>query len=352
MYILFAILAFGVLILTHELGHFLVAKVCHVKVLEFSMGMGPRLLHWQGEETDYSLRLLPLGGYCAMEGEDDESDDPRAFRNQAAWKRALILVAGASMNFLTGFLLVLALYSDAAGFSSATIRDFYPACPYEGDLQVGDSIYSVNGERVYFLGNFSEYVGKTKRDGYVDLVLIRDGRRVRLENYHLVPVEYTMEDGSTETKYGLYFDTVPMTFGNWLRYSWYSCLDFVRMVRMGLVTLLTGGAKVSDMSGAVGMVDIISDVGQQSASTADALANMSYLIAFIAINLAVMNLLPIPALDGGRVFTLILTVLYEKLFRTKADPRVEQYFHSAGMILLLGLMVVVMYNDIARIIGL
>lgn len=349
MYVLFAILAFGVLILTHELGHFLVAKACNVKVLEFSMGMGPRLAHWQGKETDYSLRLLPIGGYCAMEGEDGDSDDPRAFRNQAAWKRMAILLAGAAMNFLLGFLLVLTIYSDSAGFYSATIKDFYPECPYEGDIQTGDSIYSVNGERVYFLGNFSEYVGKTKREGYVDLVLVRDGHRVELEDYHLVPVEYTMEDGTTELKYGFYFDTAPMTFGNWLRYSWYSCMDFVRMVRIGLVTLVSGEAKVSDMSGAVGMVDIISDVGEQSESASDAFANMSYLIAFIAVNLAVMNLLPIPALDGGRVFTLLLTVLYEKLFRTKADPRVEQYFHSAGMILLLGLMVVVMYNDIVRI---
>jgi len=352
MYVLFAILAFGFLIFTHELGHFLVAKACNVKVLEFSMGMGPRLLHWQGRETDYSLRLLPMGGYCAMEGEDDDTDDPRAFRNQEPWKRALILFAGAAMNFLLGFLLVLGLYANSTGFYSATIRDFYPDCPYEGELQVGDTIYSVNGERVYFLGNFSEYVGKTDRAGYVDLVILRDGKRIRLEDYHLVPVEYTMEDGSKETKYGFYFSTVPMNFGNWLRYSWYSCMDFVRMIRMGLVTLLNGGAKVSDMSGAVGMVDIISDVGQQAESTSDAIADMSYLVAFIAINLSVMNLLPIPALDGGRVFTLVLTVIYEKLFRTKADPRVEKYFHSVGMILLLGLMLVVMYNDIVRILGL
>ena len=352
MYVLFAILAFGFLIFTHELGHFLVAKACHVKVLEFSMGMGPLLFHHQGEETDYSLRLLPIGGYCAMEGEDEDSDAPGAFRNQAPWKRLLILVAGATMNFLLGFFLVLALYANAGGFSSATISDFYPDCPYAGDLQVGDTIRSVNGERVYFLGNFSEYVGKTPREGYVDLVIVRDGKRMRLEDYHLVPVEYTMEDGSKETKYGFYFAVDPMNAANALRYSWYSCMDFVRMIRMGLVTLLSGGAKVSDMSGAVGMVDIISEVGEQSATTADAVANMSYLLAFIAINLAVMNLLPIPALDGGRVFTLILTVIYEKLFHTKADPKVEGYFHSVGMILLLGLMVVVMYNDIVRIIGL
>ncbi len=349
MYVLFAILAFGFMILTHELGHFLVAKACGVKVLEFSMGMGPRLLHWQGAETDYSLRLFPMGGYCAMEGEDEESDDPRSFRNQAAWKRILILFAGAAMNFVFGFILVCILYANAGGFYSATISGFYPDCPYEGDIQLGDTIRSVNGERVYFLGNFSEYVGKTDKEGRVDLVLVRDGKRVKLEDYPLVPVEYTMEDGSTELKYGFYFATAPMNLANWLRYSWYSCMDFVRMVRMGLVTMLTGGAKVSDMSGAVGLVDIISDVGEQSESTSAALSNMSYLVAFIAVNLAVMNLLPIPALDGGRVFTLVLTALYEKIFRTKADPRVENYFHSAGMILLLGLMAVVMYNDIVRI---
>lgn len=350
MYVLFAILAFGVLILVHELGHFLVAKACGVKVLEFSLGMGPRLLHWQGKETDYSLRLIPMGGYCAMEGEDDDSEDPRSFRNQLPWKRALILFAGAAMNFLLGFILVILIYANSAGFYTATISDFFPDCPYEGDLQVGDTIHRVNGERVYFLGNFSEFVGKTDKSGEVDLVIVRDGKRVKLENYPLVPVEYTLADGSTELKYGFYFANAPMNGANWLRYSWYTCLDFVRMVRMGLVTLFTGGAKVSDMSGAIGIVDTISDVGEQSASTMEALSNMSYFVAFIAINLAVMNLLPIPALDGGRVFTLVLTFLYEKIFRTKADPRVEKYFHSAGMVLLLGLLAVVMYNDIVRII--
>lgn len=350
MYILFAILAFGLLILTHELGHFLAAKACHVQVLEFSVGMGPQLLHFQGKETEYSLRLFPMGGYCAMEGEDDDSDDPRAFRNQSPWKRMLILVAGAAMNFLVGFLLVCAIYAGSAGFYSPTVDSFYPDCPYEGDILPGDTIYRVNGERVYFTGNFSEYVSKTDEPGRVDLVLLRDGKKLRLEDYPLVPVEYTMEDRSVETKYGFYFRTDPMTVGNWLRYSWYSCMDFVRMVRLSLSTLLSGGAKMSDVSGAVGMVDIISDVGEQSGSAAAALSNMTYLIAFIAVNLAVMNLLPIPALDGGRVFTLLLTVIYEAVFRTKADPRIEKYFHAAGMILLLGLMAVVMYNDIVRII--
>lgn len=351
MYVLFAILAFGFMIFSHELGHFLVAKACNVKVLEFSMGMGPRLFHWQGKETEYSLRLLPMGGYCSMEGEDEETDDPRAFRNQSAWKRTMILLAGAFMNFLFGFILVLILYADSNGFYTATISGFFPDCPYEGDFQAGDTIRSVNGEKVYFLGNFSEYVTQTDTPGQVDLVLVRDGKRVEYTDYHLVPVEYTLEDGSTVMKYGFYFVTAPMNGGTWVRYSWYSCLDFVRMVRRGLVTLFTGGAKVSDMSGAVGMVEIISDVGEQSETKADAFYNMSYLVAFIAVNLAVMNLLPIPALDGGRIFTLILTLLYEKIFHAKANPKVENYIHTVGLILLLGLMAVVMYNDIVRIIG-
>ena len=132
MYILIAILAFGLLIFVHELGHFLVAKACGVKVTEFAIGMGPQLLKKQGKETVYSLRVLPVGGFCAMEGEDGASEDPRAFNNQSVLRRILILTAGSAMNFLLGFILLVVLYAPAEGFSSPVIRDFREGCPYEG----------------------------------------------------------------------------------------------------------------------------------------------------------------------------------------------------------------------------
>ncbi len=347
MFIILAILAFGILIFVHELGHFAVAKACGVKVTEFALVMGPRLWKKQGRETVYSLRLLPIGGFCAMEGEEEESSDPRAFNNQSAIKRLLILVAGAGMNFLLGFLLILALYLPAQAFSEPVIADFFPDCPYEGDLRTGDRIYKINGERIYFVSDFSDVAG-TDADGRLDLVLIRDGKRVKLSDYPMVPVPYETENG-TELKYGLYFGTVRATPLLRLRYSFYNCMDFVRMVRKGLVMLFTGQAAVSDMTGVIGIVDIINETGTSAPTVSQGLENVIYLLAFIAVNLAVMNLLPLPALDGGHILTLLISGLYQLLTGRKPDPKYERYFHFIGLVLLLGLMGLVLYNDIARI---
>ncbi|MBQ7737067.1 MAG: site-2 protease family protein [Oscillospiraceae bacterium] len=348
MYILLAILAFGVLVFVHELGHFLVAKACGVKVVEFALGMGPRILKKQGKETVYSLRMLPVGGFCAMEGEDEASEDPRAFNNQSVLKRILILVAGSFMNFLLGFLLILAIYLPAQGFITTEIAEFFPNCPYEGTLQVGDRITKINGQKVFFVANFSEYALEDT-DGYLDIELIRDGRRIKLPNTRLVPVEYPTEDGGTELKFGLYFGVEEATPLRTVKVSFLSCVDFVRMVKKGLVQLFSGQASVKDMTGVVGIVDIINETGTSAETVSQGLENVFYLVAFIAVNLSVMNMLPIPALDGGHVVTLLISWVYEKISGKKPDPRIEGYIHMVGLFLLLGLMALVLYNDIARI---
>jgi regulator of sigma E protease len=351
MYILIAILIFGFLIATHELGHFMAAKACGVRVLEYAIGMGPAIFKKQGRETLYSLRLLPLGGYCAMEGEDTESEDPRAFSNQSAPRRAIILVAGAAMNFLTGFVLILLLFSQTPGFVSPTITSFAEGCPYAGEdgLMEGDTFYKINGERIYFSSNISTYLARST-DGTADIVVIRNGEKVYLNDYSITPVAYE-ENGETVTKYGFNFESVETGILAHLKYAWYCALDFVRMVRIGLVDLFTGAVSINQMSGVVGIVDIINDVGTSSPSVLMALSNITYLAAFIAINLAVMNLLPIPALDGGRILFLLLTFFIEKISRRRLDPKYEGYVHAAGFVLLLSLMVFVMFNDIWKILS-
>ena len=351
MYILIAILSFGILIFVHEMGHFIAAKSCGVKVLEFAMGMGPQILHRQVGETDYSLRLLPIGGFCAMEGEDEDSDDPRSFSVQPLWKKLIILVAGAFMNFLLGFLITALLFVGSTGFFSNRLDSFREGCPYEGTLQAGDRIHSVNGERVFFSGNFSEYVGRNAPDGRIDLVIIRDGRRIEIDDYYMVPVEYPAENGGTEWKYGINFAVEPNNFATWLRYSWYNCLDFVRLVRIGLTDLITGNAAVTDMAGVVGIVDIINETGQNAATVSQGLSDIAFMVALIAVNLAVMNMLPIPALDGGHVLTLCLSALWTKITGCEPDTRIENWIHSIGLMLLMLLMVFIMYNDISRILS-
>lgn len=353
LYILLAILIFGILIGVHEWGHFIMARLCGVKVLEFSMGMGPLL--WQRESkkgTLISLRALPIGGFCAMEGEDGDSEDPQAFTNAVVWKRFLILVAGAAMNFVVGVILVVLCFSQVEGFVSPTITSFMDGCPYESadGLHEGDVFYKINGERIYFSSDVSTYLARRTGDTS-DIVVIRDGKKVCFDDYALVPVEYIDEEtGETVMKYGFYFSDYQTGVGARLKYSWYCAMDFVRVVRLGLTELITGSARINQMTGVVGIVDMIADVGTSSPTVYDALLNIAYLAAFIAVNLAVMNLLPIPALDGGRIFFLLVTWVLEKLLRRKIQPKYEAFIHTAGLVALMGLMVFVMYNDIVRII--
>ena len=354
LFVFLAILIFGVLIGIHEWGHFIAARVCGVRVLEFSLGMGPLLWHKEGKGgTQISLRALPIGGYCAMEGEDEASDDPAAFNNAAAWKRLIILAAGAAMNFLLGLVLILLIFAQLDAFTTPTITDFMDGCPYEGEdgLLVGDTFWKINGQRIYFSSDVSTYLERRSGDTS-DIVVLRDGKKVELDDYPMLLRDYVDEEtGQTVQRYGLYFGVKETGVGAKLRYSWYCAMDFVRMVWLGLEDLITGAVGVKQMSGVVGIVDMIADVGTQSPTAYDAFMNIAYLTAFIAINLAVMNLLPLPALDGGRILFLIVTWLAERLFRRRVDPKYEGYVHTAGLVALLGLMAYVMFNDIARIIS-
>lgn len=346
MFIVIAIIAFGVLIGIHEFGHFIAAKSLGVKVNEFSIGMGPAIFKRQKGETLYALRILPIGGYCAMEGEDEETDDPRCFSRQRGWKKIIILAAGSFMNFLLGLVLVLVIFSQAAGFNAPVISGFTENNPYEGEnaLQVGDEIYSVDGHRIYFTGNFSLYLSRNSSQVY-DIVVIRDGERVELNDFAMKP--YEQADGSTA--YGLSFSVVEANLGNTLKYSWYTTIDFVRQVWLALSDLVGGLMGLDDMAGVVGIVDMINDVGSETAQNEGvgiALMDIGYLVAFIAVNLAVMNMLPIPALDGGRIVGLLLTTLIERITRKKLNPKYEAWINGVGMVLLLLLIAVITFKDI------
>jgi len=350
MYIILAIIAFGVLIAVHEGGHFLAAKAFGVKVNEFALGMGPKLLKKQGRETLYTLRALPLGGFCAMEGEDAETGDPRAFTAKPAWQRAVILVAGAAMNYLIGLVLIFCI-APHAGFSEPVIADFMDGCPYESadGLQAGDRFLRIDGRRIFFADNVATYMSRTGSDDHT-IVLRRGGQRVVLKNYHMPLVEYAQPDGSTVMKYGIYFSPRQDGFIANLRYAWYEAMDFVRVIWRSLGDLFTGAVGLRELSGPVGIVGYVNEVESAAKSPLEAWFTFFYIFALIAVNLAVMNLLPIPALDGGRVFFLLVTWCIERLTRKKLDPKYEGYIHTAGFILLMGLMIFVMFNDVVKLI--
>lgn len=357
-YILAAILVFGILIAVHELGHFLAAKLCGVQVNEFSIGMGPCLWKRQKGETQYSWRLLPIGGFCAMEGEGEESDSPRALGKQGFWKRLLIFAAGAGMNFLTGLLIIAILFAGAAGFYVDQVSGTAPElAAVAGDsIQAGDRFYKVNGYRTYVTGDAQMYLAYAGDTAEVELV--RDGEHIQVE---LQKRTCSDQKGQPYQGFGLYL-TVGMVesdgIGTWLRYVWYQTADYVQIVWFSLRQLVTGGASMDDVGGPVAIVSTITDVGMESQQQAEAndqngtlaaIRSIASFAALIAVNLAVMNLLPLPALDGGKIFFLVVNAVCMLTIRKKIPEKFENYVHLAGFALLMLLMVVITFQDVWKL---
>lgn len=349
-YILAAILIFGVLIAVHEFGHFAAAKLSGVKVNEFSIGMGPQIWSRQRGETQYSLRLLPIGGYCAMEGEDEDTGDKRCLVNQGFWKQFIILVAGSFMNFLTGVLILLVLYSGATAFFTDEIVDLAPEFTQTGEegLMPGDRFYKINGYRTYVAGDASLFLAYAK-DGETDIEVIRDGRHIKVEG--LSRTTCTDQEGKTYQGFGIFLGrhAEEATLGAKLRYTWNTALDFVQQVRFSLVQLFSGGASMKDLSGPVGIVSTITEVGTQAENQQAAWSRIFYFAALIAVNLAVMNLLPIPALDGGRVFFLIIDTVSMLLFRKKVPQKYQAAVNTVGFVVLMGFMLLVTFQDVFKL---
>lgn len=354
-YILIAVLLFGILIAVHEFGHFIAAKSLGVKVNEFAIGMGPKLWHKQKGETEYTWRLFPIGGFCAMEGEGEDSGDPRAFNNKARWKRLIILVAGAFMNFVVGVLIILVLvcqtnqiaYPAVGGFPEWSTLD-------EQGLQVGDRFLEIDGHKVYAYGDAAMLIGRA--GNVADIVVLRDGETVLLKDFALTPHEVE-EDGKLVLQRGVTLgaEYVEATLPLRLQTVWYQAIDYVRMVWMGLGDLVTGAVGIRDMSGVVGIVDMVGEVGEAGASNgggfAGAFLNILNFFGFIAVNLAVMNLLPIPALDGGQILFLGVDKVYHLLTKKKINQKYLGYINAAGFICLIGLMVVVAFSDVLKLLG-
>ena len=229
-----------------------------------------------------------------------------------------------------------------------TISSFEKGCTLnaEGGLQVGDTFLEVDGEKIYVQSDFSTILALNPGDVH-DLVVERNGKKVELKNFKMEKHEFPNEDGTTSQRFGFSFTVAQnFTFADKISYAWKNVLNAGRLVRLSLQMLLTGEAGVSDMSGPVGIVGQMNQVAQNSPTLLDAFMNMLYFGGFLAINLAIMNLLPIPALDGGRVLALLITTAFVKITGQEIDPKYEGYIHGIGMVLLLLLMAVIMFKDI------
>ena len=341
--ILFALLFFGVIIMIHECGHFACAKLFKVKVNEFSLGMGPALFKRKKGDTLYALRLFPIGGYVAMEGEDDASEDDRAFNKKPVWEKMIIVVAGALMNLILGFILMVLLLTTSTDLiGTNTIKEFYPdAVSSQYGLQAGDRFVEIDGHHVWSELDLSFLMSRSQ-DGVFDFVVERDGEKVTLNDVHFATEQ---QNGITLIQYDFIIIGEQPGFLNIVKNAFTQSASIVRMVWLSVFDLVTGRYGMSELAGPVGTVDIIADVTAQAVSSGS-LTNLLTIMAFITINVGVANLLPLPALDGGR----FLFLAVEAVRRKPVNPKYEGYVHAAGLALLLLLMVVVTYNDIARIV--
>jgi len=351
MYIILAILAFGVIIAIHELGHYLSARALNVKVNEFAIGMGPKLLKKQGKETLYTLRAIPFGGFCSMEGEHEEGDepDPRSFLSQKRWRRIVILVSGSVANFVLAFIIILIVTATSEGFTGTTLTGVIDTLPAEGqaEIQPGDRVVAINGERLFYYDDFHLFSQLNPNKPLV-ITIDRNGELFEYQR------RTYMVDGVEQFRYKLDFNRIPNNFIETLKYSVYQSYSFVRMIRVSIAMMVSGAAGFRDMAGPVGIVSAMNTIGQQAqqeSGIAAAIGSIIFFAAFIGVNVAIINLLPIPAMDGGRILFIFLTFIIEKIIRKKLDPKYEGYINTGAFILLIGLMVVIMFNDIMRIVG-
>ncbi len=340
LYVLLAVLIFGVLILIHEGGHFLFARLFGVTVREFSIGMGPAILSRTSKKTNikYSLRLVPFGGYVSMVGEDEESDDPNAFHKKKVWQRIVITAAGAFMNIVAGILVMAILIVSSPTLASTVIHSFSEeATSFEYGLQENDRVLIVDGVRVS-TGN--ELVYEIMRRGVepIDLTVRRNGETLVLED---VVFPQVTENGTAFGSIDFFVYSEAKTPLNVLKHVVARPWSTIKMVWESLFDLLSGRYGLDSVSGPVGVTQVMTEAAASSAF------DLVYLAVVISMNLGVMNLLPLPALDGGRLLFLIV----EGIRRKPISARVEGYIHFAGFVLLMLLMVVIMVKDVVGLFG-
>lgn len=445
--IVIGILLFELIIFSHEFGHFITAKLSGVKVNEFALGMGPKIISFVKGETRYSLRLFPIGGFCAMEGEDEDSDEKRAFNNAKVWKRMIIIIAGAVMNILLGFVMMFAFTVQADSFSSTTVSGFVPnAFTANSGLQSGDNIVEVNGYSIWNSRDlqfaistmpyetvkgdtlevykercasaacsvYNEYANdkslsqdelqkyydklaegclkinkaqskkeakklldETCKSIYAldssydmskyktpeinttdsaprfmsDVKVVRDGREITLKNVQFF-THYASEEDKENKKptvaFDFYVEPIEKNAGTVITQTFTQTCSMAKTVWTSLVWLVQGRFSFNDMSGPVGIATAVTQVASMGLETsfADAVNNILFVMILITVNLGIVNMLPFPALDGGR----FLFLLIEWIFKKPIPRRAEQIVNTVGLVLLLAFMLIISVKDVFQLV--
>ena len=326
--IILAIICFALLVVGHEFGHFSVGKLLGFKINEFAVGMGPRLWGRKKGETEYSLRAIPIGGFCAFEGEEDGSEDPRSFNRQKAWKKLLVLVAGSFNNIVIGIIIFTVVFAISGSYSpvlSEVVED-KPAA--QAGIQAGDRIVAVNGTRSDDWSDITRMI-QTSEGETVEITVLRDG-----EEKTFTVGTYTLETGAKGIGIKC---SVEHNVGGALKSAFKECGSMIRALRDFFGRLFRGQASTEDVGSVIQIIAISGEYAEQYG-----LITVIYLIALVSVNLGFMNLLPIPGLDGGR----ILFVIIRWITRGKLPEKVENVINTVFMFILIALMVFLMFKDI------
>lgn len=348
-YAIVALLIFGILIMIHELGHFTVARLCGVHIEEFSIGMGPKLFQRKTKKhgTLISLRALPIGGYVSMKGENDDAEGDDSFSRKKVWQRMAIVVAGAAMNLLLGFIIVfITVCLSSNRLASTQIHSFAENATSntEHGLQVNDTVIKVNNVKV-FTGEELSYEIMNQGHEPLTLTVIRDGEKVVLENVVFPQIE---EQGAVlgQMDFGIWAFYKP-SVGKLIRITWHRSVSLVKMVWDSVINLATGRFSITALSSPIGVTATVKDTIDNSGWTG--MQIFQYVLnitSLITMNLGVFNLIPFPALDGGRFLFLAI----EGIRRKPISPDIEGKIHFVGIVLLMILMVFVLGKDIISLI--
>ena len=338
-----AIIVLSIVILFHELGHFWLAKANGIRVNEFSLGLGPTLVGFTRGETKYSIKLLPFGGACMMEGEDEQSDDDRSFQKKSVWARISVVAAGPVFNFIMAFILSVIVVG-MTGYVKPVISGITDNSPaQEAGLAVGDEIVKLNRKPIHFYSEISMYV-MFHQNETIDVTYLRDGKK----NVVSIKPEYNEEYGRYLFGFNTGGEIVRTGPFQTLQYGVYNVKYWIQYTFGSLKMLVTRQVSLNDMSGPVGIVKVIGDSYQQSTESGGIKGGVVTMLDFgilLAANLGVINLLPLPALDGGRLLFLII----EAIRRKRVSPDREAMVHFIGIICLFGFMILIMANDVAKI---
>ncbi|MCH5195227.1 MAG: site-2 protease family protein [Oscillospiraceae bacterium] len=351
--IVVTILVFCFIIILHELGHFIAAKVCGIYVKEFAFGMGPVIFRKKGKETEYVIRALPIGGSCSFEedfdydGKPDETENPnpRAFNRKPVWQRMIVILAGPLMNLILGFIVVVVSLCVSDGLASTTIAAFREQSVSSNVLKVNDEILSVDGLPIYSTADIAYKLQSSNRKNsggnlVYDFVVKRNGETITLKDVEFMTT--THEDGTNGVYYDFFVYGLEKNFKNIVSQSFRESLSTARIIIMTLFDMLTGKYGINDLSGPIGVGTVITE-----AVSSYTLAELLSIISLISINIGIFNLIPVPALDGSR----FIFLLVELIMRKPVKPQIEGVVHFVGFALLMVVMVIVTFNDIAKLVS-